>query len=65
MELFITPHFCETMYAHYAEQLVRKDIPTIAKKILEQCQDYYLQMHTILVDFSTYANQLGLTTINK
>lgn len=65
MEQFITPHFCETMYCHYDAQLQRRDIPIMARRLMEQCQQSYLEMHEMLVSFQEIAKGLPIEFINK
>jgi hypothetical protein len=65
MELFITPHFCETMYAHYGEQLRRKDLPPLVRSLLQECQECYVNMHSLLVSFEMLTEGLPIHINSK
>lgn len=58
MEPIVTAHFVETMYAHYGEQLLRTDITTLHRKFLEECQQCYIEMHEMIVSFSSLTKNL-------
>jgi len=65
MELFFTPHFLETMYTHFDQQIQLYKHDKVRRAYLMKCQECYRAMHQLLVPFSTYAEQLGLTQTTK
>ena len=58
-EPIFTPHLCETMYAHYDEQiqLYKNDPPR--RKFLEEAQQCYIEMHSMLHNIHLYLEELG------
>jgi hypothetical protein len=58
-EPIITINFCEAMYCHFAEQLqLHLDDPT-HKEFIEEQQQVYIHMHSLLHNIHLYLEQLG------
>lgn len=55
-----TKQFCIKMYCHYAQQIWLHRDNVERRKFLEEQQQVYIYMYSLLVDFHLYAEQLGL-----
>ena len=58
-EPIITAHFCETMYAHYNEQIQLYKNDTARRNYLEEQQQFYIYMHSLIHNIHLYLEQLG------
>lgn len=56
----ITPHMCEIMYEHYDGLINDRSLALDARMHAYEAQLYWIYAHELVVDFSIYAEQLGL-----
>jgi hypothetical protein len=48
-ELFCTPHFAETMYCHFDEQIQQHNTDPQRRLYLEEQQEAYVYMHSLVI----------------
>ena len=56
----ITPHMCEVMYQHYDKLINDRSLSLDARMYAYEAQLYWIYAHELVVDFSFYAEELGL-----
>lgn len=56
----ITPRMCEVMYQHYDQLINNRELSLEARMYAYEAQLYWIYAHEQVVNFSIYAEELGL-----